>query len=169
MSLVVNGTTIEKVICNGVEIDKVVCNGVTVWESATPFTLALTSYPISKTSSGGSIPDGETTAGGCNTTSSRYYISAKQGGASTAYGYCNASTSAIPTQGCNKVKITYSVNSWVTSASINGTDVSSKAGTTGNTLILSCGDTFTLNMSVTVANDTNWGTLQVTKVEFYSE
>lgn len=33
MAIIVNGTTIDKIICNNVNVEKVVCNGVTVWEA----------------------------------------------------------------------------------------------------------------------------------------
>ena len=33
MSLIVNGTQVEKIVYNGVNLDKVIFNGVVVWES----------------------------------------------------------------------------------------------------------------------------------------
>lgn len=33
MSLIVNGTEVEKITFNGVDLDKVICDGVVVWES----------------------------------------------------------------------------------------------------------------------------------------
>lgn len=137
-------------------------NGTTklLWSNAKPFYLAFANYPISITASNGSTPE-------CTTDSTGYFISAKKKTGATSYGYCTAQSTAIPTQKCNKVRISYTLNQHIQEASINGVDVTANKNGSGTLTLDVSGDTFTIGMHLVNATDSEYGTMKITEVYFY--
>ena len=133
-----------------------------LWK-ANPWTLALTSYPIKE------VSRLDATNVSISTTSAQYYLQVRDAGGSVAYGRIEAETPAIPTQGCNKVRVKYTTYHYTGSTScaeINGVNLGH--GDTDKYLYFNCGDTFTLHLKAQDGNRGITSCLYVKEVYFYN-
>lgn len=133
-----------------------------LWK-ANPWTLALTSYPIKE------VSRLDATNVAISTTSAQYYLQVRDAGGSGAYGRIEAETPAIPTKGCNKVRVKYTTYHYTGSTScaeINGVNLGH--GDTDKYLYFNCGDTFTLHLKAQDGNSGNTSYLYVKEVYFYN-
>lgn len=55
MALIVNGITVEKVICNGTELDKVIANGVEVFTKAAQYQVSISAFYLTLTNFGPAV------------------------------------------------------------------------------------------------------------------
>ena len=129
-----------------------------VW--ATPFTLNLASYPVSL------VTTNAKDTYSISNTSSYYELMVKKDGSDEAY--VIASTPSIPTQGCNKVRVTYTMSGWC-KAYIGNSDLiyNQSDNSTSGTIVFDVGNTYVLTLRSQDATGYFYATLQVTKVEFY--
>lgn len=138
-----------------------VLNLYAIWQKD-PWTVVFTDYPITITSSRGSVKTAETLSSG-------YKLNAKKDGNSGSNGQVKASVS-LPTQGCNKVDVSYRCVE-VSHASINGTSiVTTFTHDVSGEVTLSCsGDTLELNLQVDENTAYYTASLQITNIYFYNE
>lgn len=134
-----------------------------LWVCAKPFTLSFLDYPLTTTHLNG---DNDYKA----TTAAYYEVWACKNSGSGSYGTHTVNTPKIPTQGCNKVRVTYTASDW-SHATINGKSVTwgqNNSAVSGTLTFDVTDDTFVLSLNVTDATSySRW--LRVTKVEFYRE
>jgi hypothetical protein len=163
----INDTELKSMVYNGQEIKTWIHNDIKVYNfiTPTPFTLVFTDYPLISV---GTNVDSDLTA--IETTASRYRAYVKKDSAVGHNGYHVAKTPPIPTQGCNKVKVTDSLTEYGV-GSINNYNIVHENGTSvsGSVVFDISDNTFILTLNVQDGTAYYYAELIVTKVEFYYE
>ena len=136
-----------------------------VWEQTyTPYYVTFTDYPITMTASG--IDNGTARV---STTESWYFMSVRKNPDANGTGYVKGSVS-LPTQGCNKVAVTYMCQNTSTFVMNGDTLISMFTSYNEDTSTLTCyGDTFALNLDLYDATSDNTAELRITSIYFYYE
>lgn len=139
-------------------------DGVLVYRSATPYHVLFTDYPLAKISS--YLDNGTSKV---LTEATGYTMSMRKNPDAGGYGNVKGSV-LLPTQGCNKVAITYKCFDSSGLVINNTTIFNLFTSYKEDTYILDCsGDTFTLNLDLYEATGDNTAILYVTDIHFYYE
>ena len=157
-----NNVMLTDMVYNGQKVKEWHHNDVLVYRSAVAYRVVFTDYPITITSSRGSVKTAETLSSG-------YKLNAKKDGNSGSNGQVKASVS-LPTQGCNKVDISYRCTN-ATAASVNGaTIVSTFTPDVSDKITLGCsGDTLELNLELNENTAYYTAGLLITEIYFYND
>ena len=136
-----------------------VLNLYAIWQKD-PWTVVFMDYPITKT---GSANDNGTAQ--VLTDSSGYTLSTGKNAGTIGFGAVEASVS-LPTQGCNKVRVSYTCAS-CTGLFMNG--VYPTIDTNGSYTFDCSGDMFELFIQISQGSDNGTAVLKITEIYFYNE
>jgi len=154
----------QQAVKNLKSVHGAVLNLYAIWQKD-PWTVVFTDHPISKTE----VANDNGTAK-ITTADSGYTLSVKKHPDTVGFGAIEGAVT-LPTQGCNKVRISY-IRSYCTGASINGTEltVDELLSVREGTLVLDCsGDTFTLIAGIVESTAYYTAELKITEIYFYNE